>query len=132
MKKLSEKRLTPQQLNKQEEIIKDLKKQKKSLVKKYGKDAEKVMYGRATKLAKSSANETLTETLNRLISKVLVENQPTIAPPKPKVDPKAPPKRRTLEPPKEAPTTKPKAKLTKESEDALVKKIVSRFKSLKK
>jgi len=45
---LSERKLTPSELSKREDILTQMKKNKISLVKKYGKDAEKVMYGRAT------------------------------------------------------------------------------------
>jgi hypothetical protein len=55
---LSERKLTPSELSKREDILNQMKKNKISLVKKYGKDAEKVMYGRATNIAKKQTDNT--------------------------------------------------------------------------
>jgi hypothetical protein len=52
---LNERKLTKSELAKREDIIMKMKKNKRQLVKKYGKDAEAVMYGRATKLAKKTS-----------------------------------------------------------------------------
>lgn len=56
-------KLSSAELAKREDIIKTMKKNKRGLVKRYGSDAEKVMYGRATNIAKKVA-ETQMENLN--------------------------------------------------------------------
>ncbi len=81
----------------------------------------------------------LKEFLKKEIRKVLDENpKPQISPSKPQHEPDTlepgtkpveKPKRRTLQPPKEHPDTKPKAGLN-EDEKAIVNKIAQRFKKL--
>tara|TARA_R110001606_G_scaffold108965_7_gene234309 strand:- start:2175 stop:3710 length:1536 start_codon:yes stop_codon:yes gene_type:complete len=56
---MNERKLTKAELDKREDIIKDMKGNKRSLVKRYGKDAEKVMYGRATNMAKKKTDENM-------------------------------------------------------------------------
>ena len=53
---LKEKKLTKGELKDKERIFKDLKKNKKDFKKRYGKDAEAVMYATATKIAKKNEN----------------------------------------------------------------------------
>jgi len=55
---INERKLSPEELNKREEIIKTIiTNNRHSLVKKYGKDAEKVVYGRATNMVKKQSKE---------------------------------------------------------------------------
>ena len=69
---ITEKTLTPNELKKREEVIKQLKTAKSSLVKRYGKDAEKVMYGRATNIAKKTAENMNKNKVREMIKKTLM------------------------------------------------------------
>jgi len=54
---LNERKLTPAELAAREKIIMGMKKNKTQLVKKFGKDAERVIYGRATNIVKNKSEE---------------------------------------------------------------------------
>ena len=58
--------LTKAELAKREDIIKSMKGNKRKLVQKYGKDAEKVMYGRATNIAKKVAENKIENKMENL------------------------------------------------------------------
>jgi hypothetical protein len=68
---INERKLTDNELEKRESAIQGLKKNKSSLVKKYGKDAEKVMYGIATKQAKKKVENMNLENLRGMIQDAL-------------------------------------------------------------
>ena len=70
---ITEKKLTKSELEVREKVIKDLKKNKSSLVKRYGKDAEAVMYGRATNIAKKMAESENKNRIKELVKKSLVK-----------------------------------------------------------
>jgi hypothetical protein len=65
--------LSKKVIDAREEILKNMKSNKRELVKRYGADAEKVMYGRATNLAKKQINKMNTEKLRELIKSKLLE-----------------------------------------------------------
>ena len=69
---ITEANLTKAQLDKREDYLKQLKKNKKELVKRYGKDAESVMYGRATNLAKKAVSEMNKQKIKELVRKSLM------------------------------------------------------------
>ena len=72
---ITEANLTKAQLDKREDYLKNLKKNKKELVKRYGKDAESVMYGRATNLAKKAVSEMDKQKLKELVKTSLMTDE---------------------------------------------------------
>jgi hypothetical protein len=74
---LNERKLTERELDKRTEAIQGLLSNKRTLVKKYGKDAEKVMYGIATKQAKSKIEGMNKEKLKELIQSALQKEEVT-------------------------------------------------------
>ena len=68
---LNERKLTERELDKRAEAIRGLLSNKRNLVKKYGKDAEKVMYGIATKQAKSKVEDMNKDKIKELIQQTL-------------------------------------------------------------
>lgn len=72
---IQERSLTPQELATQEKILKGLKTNKKEFVKKYGKDAEKIMYAISIKQAKSQTEKQTKEKIREVIKKTLKGNE---------------------------------------------------------
>ena len=56
---LNERKLTERELDQRKNTLKGLLSNKRALVQKYGKDAEKVMYGIATKQAKKKNDDAM-------------------------------------------------------------------------
>jgi len=72
---LNEKKLSKAELAKREDLIMSMKKNKRNLVKKYGSDAEKVMYGRATNLAKKLAEQDMEQNkLREMVRAALMQS----------------------------------------------------------
>jgi len=68
--------LTKAELAKREDIIKSMKGNKRKLVQKYGADAEKVMYGRATNIAKKVAENIMeTDKLKEAVKAALMNEK---------------------------------------------------------
>ena len=69
-------KLSSAELAKREDIIKTMKKNKRGLVKRYGSDAEKVMYGRATNIAKKVAETQMEKSnLKELVRAALMQEK---------------------------------------------------------
>ena len=68
---LNERKLTKSELTKREDIVMKMKKNKRALVKKYGKDAESVMYGRATNQAKKQSEGMNQDKLREMLKDAL-------------------------------------------------------------
>ncbi len=69
---MNERKLTKSELANREDIIMKMKKNKRALTQKYGKDAEAVMYGRATKLAKKQAESMDQDRIKEMVKTALM------------------------------------------------------------
>ncbi len=74
---LNERKLTERELESREVVLQGLLKNKRNLVKKYGKDAEQVMYGIATKKAKSKVENMNKDRIKELIQQSLTKEDAT-------------------------------------------------------
>ena len=74
---LNERKLTERELDVRKQAVKGLMSNKRTLVQKYGKDAEKVMYGIATKQAKKKIEDMNLDNLKELIKKSLQHEETT-------------------------------------------------------
>lgn len=70
---ITEETLTQSQLEKRQDYLKDLMKQKSNLVKRYKGEAEKVAYGRATNMAKKAVSEMNKQKLKELVKSSLMK-----------------------------------------------------------
>jgi len=68
---LNERKLTGREVMKRETSLRGLKKNKSKLVKKYGRDAEKIMYGIATNQAKKKVEEMNKEKIREMVQSTL-------------------------------------------------------------
>jgi len=72
---LNERKLTDREVATREDSIKDLKPNKRGFVKRYGRDAEAIMYATATKRAKKKVEEMNKESLKELIKDALTQQK---------------------------------------------------------
>ena len=75
LKKFTERKLSKKEKNKKEEYVKGMKKSKKGFKKRYGDDAEAVMYATATKMAKESKINTNMKNVFEQFEKLSIEKQ---------------------------------------------------------
>ena len=72
---LNERKLTERELDQRKSALKGLLSNKRALVRKYGKDAEKVMYGIATKQAKNKVESMDKEKIREYIKQALLRKE---------------------------------------------------------
>jgi len=75
LKKFTERKLSKKEKNKKEEYVKGMKKSKKGFKKRYGDDAEAVMYATATKMAKENKINTNMKNVFEQFEKLSIEKQ---------------------------------------------------------
>ena len=75
LKKFTERKLSKKEKNKKEEYVKGMKKSKKGFKKRYGDDAEAVMYATATKIAKENKINTNMKNVFEQFEKLSIEKQ---------------------------------------------------------
>jgi hypothetical protein len=74
-KMLNERKLSKAEEKRKEEIVKDLKSNKREFVKRYGKDAESVMYGTAVKRAKKQVEEMNQNKIKEAVKAALMKKE---------------------------------------------------------
>jgi len=72
---LNERSLTKAEEKRKEEIVKDLKSNKREFKKRYGKDAERVIYGTAVKRAKKQVKEMNEDRIKEAVKKALMKDE---------------------------------------------------------